>query len=298
LCLVIRALLGGTALALVTGVAAAAPLQSSPHTVVFRDAAGENAAGPDVTTVRVSSDGTALTLAVAAPSTPAFTGDMRLRIWLDADDDRRTGLAVEEPSGRDHFLLVDPTLFPASEARLYRCGTNTCSTLGTPSPYPFAYASGTTITLDAAALGLRRIERVAFSVVLTQGIAYDPVTGYDFTNARIDTAPNEGEWTFDARALRATSFRAGPSRPRAGRPFTLSLATIRTATGAAPAGAKATCSMSVGHKPVPGTARVVRRTARCSFAVPAGTRGKRFRATIRVRAAGASVARTISGRVG
>ncbi len=294
-----RAFAAGAVLALVTGIAAAAPLQERPHSVVFRDTTGENAAGPDVTTVRASSDGSALTLAVAVPSTPTFTADMRLRIWLDVDDDRRTGLDAEGESttGIDHFVLVDPTLFPLGEARLYGCGESTCSTIGMPDPYPLAYASGATLTLEAGALGLRRIERVAFSVVVTQGIRYEPVTGYDFSNASIDLAPDGEMWTYDARALRATSFHASPLRPRAGLPYALSMTTVRTETGAAPARAKADCSLSVGGTPVPGSARVIGGTARCSFVVPTGSRGDRFRATIRVRAAGSTVARSVSGRV-
>ena len=103
---------------IVATVVATAALGSPPTSKTFRDAAGEDPAGPDITTVTVSSDGYELTFGVDIPTNRVVTPDFRLRIWLDVDDDRSTGISIEgeEPSGLDHFLLVDPTRFRADEA--------------------------------------------------------------------------------------------------------------------------------------------------------------------------------------
>jgi hypothetical protein len=64
---------------------------------------GRGPQGPDITSVVVSTgEDRRLTFMVSMPSRPTLTEDMRVRIWLDADDDRTTGLTVDGHTGLDH----------------------------------------------------------------------------------------------------------------------------------------------------------------------------------------------------
>lgn len=273
--------------------------------VVFEDATVEEPAGPDITTIAVSSDGRWLSFRVYVPTNPAVTPDLRMRIWLDVDDSRETGLypeGVAEPTGYDHFLLLDPldvSLYGLPLAGLFWCEGSICSRRATPL---LSYQGGPTFTIDTSlldpALGLRRFERVRFYVTATSGIRFVPGSGYDFTEARLDVAPDEGEWTFDTRVLRVASFRATPAEPRAGSPFSLRLRVLRTDTGTVAAQGQLTCSLTLAGTRIPARVRRLAGSgAVCTFDVPAGMSGRRFRATIGVAARGDAISRSVSGQV-
>ncbi len=280
--------------------ASAAP---SATTTVFRDTTGEEPSGPDITTVTVTSDGDRLAFGIAIPTSPVVTPDMRIRIWLDADDSLETGLTFETgPTGLDHFLIVDPTRFRPDQAVLYGpCAGNTC----VPSRFvQFAYASGATFTLDASALGLNRVDRLRFSATVTVGIGFGP-DGYDFTNARIDSAPDaRGEgvqpmWRFASQPLLVRDVRAVPARPRAEQAFAVTMRVEHFDTGALLTRGDVTCTLRVGSELVPARrSRFVGRSATCLFGVPPDAKGRPYRATIAVAAQGAVVTRSLSGRIG
>jgi hypothetical protein len=290
------------AAAVATGASASPP----ETTAVFRDTQGENLEGPDITTVTVSSDGYQLAFRIPIPTSPVVTPDMRIRIWLDADDSLETGLTFDSgtKTGMDHFIIVDPRRFPPYQAVLYGpCAGTTCVPYSRDS-VAFTYASGARFTVDASALGLKRIGRLRFYVSVWVGIGIG-LEGYDFSNARWDIAPDPDEeglvpmWTFDAQPLEVTTFRTTPARAHAGKPFALTMRVRRSATGAAVTRGYVTCSLRVGGKRVPArTSRFVGRLATCGFRVPAGAKGKRYRATITVAAEGTTVTRSVSGRVG
>lgn len=292
----------GAIVAAGTGLAAGtAP--TATNTVVFRDGTGEEPAGPDITTIAVSSDGRWLSFRVAIPTNPAVTEDIRIRIWLDLDDSLETGLvAGGTKTGYDHFLILDPlelTLYGIPPATLWWCAGSTCDRRAAPT---FSYDSGPWFTINTSlldpALGLRRIERVRFYATVIAGIRWMPGAGYDFTQARLDVAPDEGVWTFDARALRVATFRATPAEPRAGRPLTLALGVRRTDTGVALTSGAIACSFRVGGRRVLArSSRFTERTATCVFDVPADARGKRFAAGIAVSARDETVRRSLRGRI-
>ena len=288
------------AAALATGASAAV----SPTTKSFQDAIGEDPAGPDITTVVASSDGDGLTIRVSIPTNPTVTPDFRLRVWLDADDSLETGLTFEDgPTGLDHFILVDPTRFRPDEAGLYGCTgeTNVC---GPQSSVDFSYASGATFTTDARSLALKKIERLRFSVTATTGIVFGPATGYDFTNAHFDFAPDAPEelgvqptWTFVAQPVRVTAFRITPAQPKAGKPLRLALHVVDDETGSPLASGKVTCLLlSQGARLLARARHLAGGVATCTFAVPRTSAGKRFRATVRVTAKGTTVGRALTGR--
>ena len=272
--------------------------------MVYRDAVGEDSKGPDITRVVVSSqDGEVLTIRVDVPTHPVLTDDMRLRIWLDADNDPSTGLAVEGLEGLDHFLLVDRWQLGPGAVGLFRCSGSVCSggrvetspttTLG------FTYSSGGVFTVATAELGLPHLERLRFAALVTSGVAFDPGTRlYDLTNAHLDAAPDDGFWTFDTRPLRLIRLWGTPTTPRAGEAFVLRMAAIRTDSGAALRSGRVSCSTSIaGHALAARVHRFVGRRAVCSFEIPAGTRGRGFRSTITVTLGNARVAGSLSGKV-
>lgn len=297
------ALLGAIA-AVGTDVAGSSAVTATgTNTVVFQDVTGEEPAGPDITTVAVSSNGIWLSFRVAIPTNPVVTEDLRIRIWLDLDNSLETGLEIEgTKTGYDHFLILDPlelTLYGIPPATLWWCEGSTCDRRAAPT---FSYDSGPWFTINTSlldpALGLRRIERVRFYATVLAGIRFVPGAGYDFTDARLDVAPDDGAWTFDTRALRIASFRATPANPRTGRPLTLALGVLRTDTGTALTGGTIACSLRVGGKRVPARAsRFAERKATCVFDVPADARGKRFTAGIAVAARGETVRRSLRGRL-
>lgn len=274
------------------------------HTTVYRDAAGEDPKGPDITTVTVASqDGEVLTIRVDVPTLPVLTDDMRLRVWLDADNDPKTGLTVEGLEGIDHFLLVDRWELGPGAVGLFRCSATVCSggrietspttTLG------FTYSNGGVFTLATSELGLPHLERLRFAAVMTSGVAYDPATRrYDLTTAHLDRAPDEGYWTFDTRPLRLTRLSATPATPRAGKAFVLRGTAIRTDTGATLRTGRVSCSTRIAGRAIPAQVhRFVGRQAVCSFDVPAAARGRGFRSTITVSRRNARIAGSLSGEV-
>jgi len=285
----------------------------------FQDATGEVPAGPDIGTVAVSNDANGyLTFRIEIPSHPNLTDDMRIRVWLDSDADANTGLEVENLRGADNFLLVDRWELGLGEVGLFTCSGSTCGggkalPSGSRTSLRFSYRNGATFMVDAVDLGIERLQRMRFWIEVWTGIGFDPVTRrYDFTNARADFAPNgagrglgdpaaegDGFWVYESRPLLVKSFSVEPSNPKAGRPFALRLALIRTDTGALLTSGSVSCGFALAAKPLrPRSGGFDGRRAACAFAIPSNAQGRRFRATISVRFAGAKVARSISGRVG
>ena len=174
--------------ALVTaGTASSAPSETA---VTYRDAVGEDALAPDISSVVVSAGGAQqLSFRVNIPNRPTLTDDMRLRIWLDADHDFSTGLTVQDHLGVDYFILVDRWELGLGVARLFACTESVCSG---ESQVRASYAAGGTFSVRATELRIRRRQRLRFRVEASSGWAFDPVHGYDFTNVHYDAAPDWG----------------------------------------------------------------------------------------------------------
>jgi hypothetical protein len=315
-----RLIVSLAAVALVAAAAGAADGQVATdavtnRTATFLDSRGETADGPDIDSVIVSSEADELALVVAIPTQPALTDDARIRVWLDADDNRRTGLAVAELRGADRFLLVDRWELGFGEVGLFSCSHDSCAggKVG-PDKVRFSYAGGrATFIVTAGSLGVDKVRRLRFWVEVWTGIELDPVTGrYVFTDANPDFAPDGAGrrlgdpaalgadfWSFEGRALLVRSFSVRPSTPRAGALFTLRLAATRTDAGAAVTSGTVSCSAKIGGAAIKArSARFAATRGTCVFAIPADARGKSYRATIAIQAAGATVLRSVSGKVG
>ena len=273
------------------GAARSAPDAAAVNRVAFTDARGEGV-GIDISRVVVSStnDGE-LVFRVDMPTHAALTDDMRIQIWIDTDLDRRTG-----HEGGEYFLLADD-----EGSALYACqNPPACDVFAPPSSdaVRFSYGGGgATFTVDPRFL--ERPKRFRFSVSAIDGIASGP-NGYDYTNAHYDFAPRKGQWwTFDTRALIVKALSASPNVPRAGHAFTLRMAAIRTATGAALATGKVSCSLRIGVKTIrPRSSGFVGGRAVCAYDVPVGSSGRPYTTKITARDGANAVARSLSGYVG
>jgi hypothetical protein len=95
-------------------------------------------------------------------------------------------------------------------------------------------------------------------------------------------------------SLEAARLSATPARPRAGKPFVLTLAVRRSDTGKGVTSGTVSCRVLLNEKKVPAKGSVVRGSGRCAFVVPASAKGKLLRGTITVRSSGKSVAADFS----
>lgn len=305
----IRAVLAACLLGLLAadgaaGLESASSTRLATTTTSFEDARGEDPQGPDITTVVVSTDDDRLlSFRVDIPSNPTLSEDMRIRIWLDSDDDRTTGLAIDGLVGFDYFLLVDRWELGLGAVGLFGCSGSTCTGgqgWGPQTSLRFSYESGARFTIDTAELGIDHLRRFRFSVETMSGVVFDPVgRRYDFTNVHRDFAPQLGEfWTHESRPLLVQSFSATPAIPRAGKPFALRLTAIRTDTGTALASGNVSCSFRTAGKSVrPRSNRFVGKQAVCVFGIPPAAKGQRFRSSISVLLGGTKVTRSLSGTI-
>jgi hypothetical protein len=286
---------------LVVDVVGAASLKnaSGTTTVTFRDAVGEDPAGPDIASVVVSADGNRrLAFRIVVPNRPALTEDMRMRIWIDADDNLSTGLATQDRPdlrGLDYFVLVDRWELGLGLARLFECKGSTC---GGRFAVSFSYMNGGSFDINAVDIGILHRQRLRFRVEMSSGWAFDPSKGYDATNVHVDAAPDGGlYWRFDMRPLLVTSFDATPMTPHAGSSYALRMSAVRTATGKAARG-KVACSFKVdGLSLHPRTSGFRAGSAVCAFVVPLEAKGKRYRSSIALLVANERVVRSTVGTI-
>jgi hypothetical protein len=263
--------------------------------VTYRDAVGEDALAPDISSVVVASGAQELSFRVNIPNRPTLTDDMRLRIWLDADDDLSTGLTVPDHLGVDYFILVDRWELGLGVARLFTCTESVCSG---GSQVRASYAAGGSFSVRAAELRIKRRQRIRFRVESSSGWAYDPVKGYDSTNVHADGAPDQGRfWTFDMRRLVVRSFSATPRTPHAGARFVLRMNAIQTATGN-PAAGKVACVFRIaGARLRTSKSAFVGGRALCVFDIPFTAKTKKFRTSIAISVGADRIQRSIAGTI-
>jgi hypothetical protein len=281
------------------GTAASAPgaaTRQAETAVTYRDAVGEDALAPDISSIVVIA-GTAreLSFRVNIPNRPTLTDDMRLRIWLDADHYLSTGLTVQDLLGVDYFILVDRWELGLGVARLFVCTESVCSS----GPQVRAsYAAGGSFSVSAAELRIKRRQRLRFRIESSSGWAFDPVKGYDNTNVHADAAPDQGRfWTFDMRPLVVKSFNATPRTPHAGARFVLRMSAIRTATGKAGTGKVACVFRIAGARLRPSKSTFVGGRALCVFDIPLTAKTKKFRSSIAISVGADRIQRSIAGTI-
>jgi hypothetical protein len=279
------------------------PARTAANRVTFEDSTGEDAQGPDITTVVLSNDdrGT-LTWVINIPNRPTLTGDMAFLIFINSDSNSATG----DPQlfGSDYILELDGPIGGPAQAGLFRWDGTDFTIQGVPqSSLIFGYANGAmTIRLNASELGNAR--RIQFLVLALTGLVLGPDGQLDDTNARFDVAPDPGRgmYSFDVRItpprLVVRSFGLRPPTPRAGRPFSV-FVTFARSDGTAPAAPSVTCRATLGGRALsPSGSSVAGRRATCRWALPGSARGQTIRGTVTVRSGGLRVSRPFSARVG
>jgi hypothetical protein len=149
-----------------------------------------------------------------------------------------------------------------------------------------------------------------FTLAIHRGVL-DGVTSFDFlvgSSARVnellgtDIAPVLGEhWTYNlvlgTLALRASSLSAAPTRPVAGKTFTVRTTVTRTDTSTIVRSGSVTCTARVGGSTIRARGGFSAGHARCVLTVPRSAAGKLLRGSLGVRVEGASVRRSYSFRV-
>jgi hypothetical protein len=274
--------------------------QSSAHDATFRDAVGEDTAGPDITRVRVSNDDEGrITFGIALPNRPTLPEDLRLSIFIDADDDVKTGVL---DTGMDYRLLYDFFLHGDRQVWLLTCKGSVCSSLG-GTKVPLHYAGGPTITIDRSEL--RDTHRFRFWITVMDGIVFDPVARtFDLTNAHGDTAPDAPakSWAYDVRIgpskLLVQRFSTMPAKPVAGKTFVARLKVKRDDTGATISSGRVTCKAAIAGAGAGLQGKgFARGAAFCSWKVPAGSSGRTLRGSIAVAFSGKTARRSFALKV-
>jgi hypothetical protein len=286
------------ALGLVVVPASFADKAGNAKAAAFQDAVGENPNGVDVTSVLVSNDlAGLLTFRINIPGRPAFTEDMRLRVWFDSDSNRETGLTQADVAGRDYFILWD-----RDGVRLFRCSASSCTNATPQRTLGSSYRGGATLTIGASEI---RAKRLKFAVEATSGLRYDPATRrFDVSNATLDYAPDRDRfWSYAVRLgpsrLLVKSVSTTPARPQAGKRLSVGFVVARADTGARLSSGRVTCAARIGATPLrPSSQGFSGGRATCVFAVPPGAEGQTLRGLVNVAFAGRRVTKTFARRVG
>ena len=131
--------------------------------------------------------------------------------------------------------------------------------------------------------------RLGFAIVTADiNTSADSVVGYD-------VAPDSAAfytYVFTHKAalrLEVTRLHATPARPKAGKPFAITMAVRRSDTGRGITSGAVTCRALINEKPIKTKSAVANGAGRCSLVVPLSAKGKLLRGSISVRSGGMSV---------
>lgn len=266
-------------------VAGGAPQRAAANTVTFQDSTGEDPQAPDISAVTVSNTDTGLiTFAISVANKPSYTPDMLFDLFVDTDMKRETG--SQDIPGVDYVIEL-----ARGEINLFRWdGTDFTRRFGDPpaTSLVYTYQNGPRISITAAELGNTR--KFNFLVGATAGVGVNPDTGdLDFTAAHNDFAPDFGKgfFTFEVKTAPARlilkTFAPTPSRPVAGKLFSLRLTVARSDTGALLSSGEVRCVARVAGAALPArTQKFVGRQAVCSWLLPKTVKGKVLRSSITV----------------
>jgi hypothetical protein len=218
-----------TALALLAALPAAALGDSSrraANSTTFPDSTGEDANGPDMTSVIVSNDDAGnITFQINVSNRPTLTEDMFFLIDLDTDQNSTTGGpdVLLDTQGNDYVIQ----LIPGSVDLFQWNGTDYVGA-SAQSSLTFTYAAtGPTIRVSASDLG--KTKGLKFAVLAVSGLTFNTQGEPDFTNVHADAVPDfrHGVHTyqvFTKLVLSVTSYTTAPKPAKAGRAFSASFA--------------------------------------------------------------------------
>lgn len=278
------------ALALSALAAAAASADAS-----FEDPAGDIlGAAPDVTTVAVSNtpDGNItfqITIANYQALPPPPSARVHLALFFDLDRNQSTGELGNEAEAVFVNILVNNG---AVDFRRW----DGSQMVDVPETKMSSSLSAGVLAFTVNRSELSNVTGFAFRV--------EALTFVDGVGPRFDFAPDEGYWTYDLVVpppppppLSASKPVGTPTRPVAGRRFTVRSVVTRSDTGEAVTAGSVMCTARVGTVRLPAEGRFRVGRAQCVMAVPRKAKGKALRGSMAVRAVGASVTTRYSFRV-
>ena len=254
--------------------------------LVFPDPSGDQDAAPDIAGVRVSDtkDGW-ISFAISTPNYATLPGDTVLLLEIDRDG---------RPSTGDDGAEVLVTNI-GGEVILERWSAREREWIEDDSPTRVRQRNADgLVTIDVHRSELADVARFGFFLVSADlNTLAESVLALDFMP---DNQSFVRYTLVNKAALRLIGGQTfgTPSRPRAGKPFTVTLPVRRTDTGRAITSGTVTCNVRVAGKNVAATGRVASGTGRCSFRVPEGASGKRVTGSMVVRSAGKTVSARFS----
>lgn len=259
-------------------------LWTSPVQSVFPDPENDHNAAPDITAVDVidTQDGW-IRFAISTPNRATLPGTSVVVVSIDRDS---------RPSTGDGGAEVAITNI-GGEVQLERWNAASRSWVDdTPPTRVRARSAAGVVTIDVHRSELDNVSTFGFKLVSAD---LNPATGGYLA---IDFAPDSGAfWRYtleNAPALRLIAGQAtgSPVRPRAGRPFTISLAVRRSDTKRAITSGTVACNITAGGKPVSAAGRVRSGKGQCKLVIPRNA--SEIGGSMTVRSGGKAVAVRIS----
>lgn len=253
---------------------------------VFPDPLHDHDAAPDLTSIQVTDAKNGwITFSISTPNYAQLPPEAVLAVVIDRDD---------RPSTGDDGVELSLTT-GGGEFALERWDANGRRWLPDEPPTRVRVRnSGNVVTIDIHRSELENTPRFGFGIVSADvNVQAESVLG-------IDLAPDRGPLyryrlaNKPALLLTATRISGTPSRPRAGKPFTVNLSVRRSDTGRAITSGTVTCRVLVAGKRVSAKGTVSGGAGHCRVLVPEGAHGSALRGTITVRAGGKSVAESFA----
>jgi hypothetical protein len=221
-----------------------------------------------------------VTFAISTPNYATLPAESVLALGIDVDDNRRTGEA-----GADVAIGVG-----GGELALERWEARS-GWLPDDLPTRARVRQGPGVVfVDVHVSELENTRRLAFSIgAFDVNTAEQQIVG-------IDLAPDTGgywRYTLTNKAAVKLVFTRGvtkPSRPKAGKSFTVGAQVTRSDTGRGVTAGTVGCRVLAGEKKVQAKGRISGGAALCTFVVPKGAVGSVLRGTVTVRSGGAALA--------
>ena len=252
---------------------------TGPAQASFPDPSADQDAAPDITSVRVSDakDGW-ISLAISTPNYGTLPGEAVLILSLDLDNKASTG-----DNGAEGLITVI-----GGEVQLERWDARAEAWVGDSLPTRLRVRNaGNVVTVELHRSELVDAVRFGFAVTAADlDLGSEAILAADF-------APEDGTfWRYSlankpAFHLLATPALGAPARPRAGRPFTISLPVSRSDTQRGITSGTVTCNVTANGTKVRATGRVRAGRGQCSLVVPQGA--STIRGSMTVRSGGKSV---------
>ncbi len=261
----------------------------------FSDPSGDTSGAPDITTVVVSDESAGrITFRISFANQPELAADSQLNVWLDTDLSDATG-----SQGLDYLIVV---VGASRQFDVARWNGSDWDYSVPSSTVSVSFRDGVTISVGRSELG--GTSGFNFLVGGVQGVSGQA--------GNIDYGPDSGRWSYRLSAppppppppsvvrLVFGNVVTVPTKPTAGKPFTLTFGVTRSDTGASVAKEAVTAvGTFINGKSLrlPVRFGFVGAKMRMTLAVPKTAKGKLLRVTITVVAVHRSATKVVTFKV-